>query len=412
MSNSNPEGRYPALKSADFRYFWAGQFISNIGTQMQIVAVNWQIYILTGSAAALGIIGLSRFIPIAIFSLIGGSFADVHNRKTIQFVTQSVMAVLSGILMLATFFHFATSAVIYLVTIFMSVALSFDLPARQALVPNLVDKRHLQNAMSLNFIMFQTAIIAGPAIGGFLIGAAGVGPIYLINAFSFVAVIISLILIKNDGEPDTFGKKTEISLKAIAEGLKFVRSKTIIWSTMLLDFFSTLFASATVILPVFAVDVLHVGPVALGFLYAAPAVGAVIGGFVMAHIGRIKHEGIVLLSAIVMYGLATIAFGVSSNLYVSLSALAIVGASDSVSTVIRNVIRQLETPDYIRGRITSINMIFFAGGPQLGEFEAGILAASVGGPLSVVIGGIGTLTVVGATTILIPAVRKYKNPEA
>ncbi len=379
---------------------------------MQIVAVNWQIYVLTGSAAALGIIGLSRFIPIAIFSLIGGSFADVHNRKRLQLATQSTMALLSGILAYTTFTNSASPLVIYTVTILMAIAMSFDLPARQALIPNLVDRKHLPNAMSLNFIMFQTAIIVGPAIAGFLIGSAGLGIIYAINAFSFLGVIVSLLLIRNDGEPDVAtGKKATVSIAAIVEGLKFVRSKTIVWSTMLLDFFSTLFASATVIMPVFAVDVLHVGPQGLGFLYAAPSVGAVIGGFVMAHIGHIKNQGKILLIAIVAFGLATILFGLSKNLYLSLFALSIVGAGDSVSTVIRNVIRQIETPDYIRGRMSAINMIFFAGGPQLGEFEAGILAAAVGGPLSVVIGGAGTLVAVGVATWLVPQLREYQDHE-
>lgn len=181
MDNKHPHGRYPALKYSDFRYFWLGQFISNIGTQMQIVALNWHIYILTGSAVALGIIGLSRFIPIVIFSMLGGSFADVHNRKRLQLITQSVMAVLSLTLAITTFTHNISPFIIYSVTILMAIAMSFDLPARQALVPNLIDKKHLPNAMSLNFIMFQTAMITGPAIAGFLIGYAGVGPIYFIN---------------------------------------------------------------------------------------------------------------------------------------------------------------------------------------------------------------------------------------
>jgi MFS family permease len=409
MNESEKTGRYPALKYRDFRYFWFGQLVSNVGTQMQIVALNWHIYILTGSPVALGIIGLSRFIPIALFSLIGGSFADVHNRKRIQFITQTILSVLSLILAFTTFTGAVNPLIIYMVTITSAVILAFDMPARQALVPNLVDKKHLPSAMSLNFIMFQTSLIAGPAVGGFLIGSIGVGAIYFINAGSFAAVLFALFLIRTSGEP--LGEKSTVSISAMLEGLKFVRSKTLIWSTMILDFFSTLFASATVILPIFAQDILKVGPEGLGLLYAAPSVGAVATGLAMANLPRLKNQGVILLSAVGVFGVATIVFGLSKNFMLSLIALGFVGAGDSVSTIIRNVIRNIETPDYIRGRMTSINMVFFMGGPQLGEFEAGLLAALVGAPLSVVIGGAGTLIVVGLVTAFIPAVRRYQNHE-
>ena len=376
---------------------------------MQIVALNWHIYILTGSPIALAMIGLSRFIPIVLFSLIGGSFDDGHNRKKLQFITQTAHALLSALLAITTLGGTVNPTIIYIVTILASVVVSFDLPARQALIPNLVDKKHLSSAMSLNFIMFQTSVIVGPAVGGFVIGYLGVGVVYLINAISFVGGLTSLALIKNSGEPE--GVKSQVSVKAIFEGLKFVKSKTLIWSTMILDFFSNFFASATVILPIFAKDILKVGPEGLGLLYAAPSVGAVLAGLFMANAPRMKNQGKILLAAVAVYGVATIAFGLSKVFLISLIALAFVGAGDSVSTIIRNVLRNLVTPDNLRGRMTSINMIFFVGGPQLGEFEAGLLAAAVGGPLSVAVGGIGTLLIVGTVTWLIPALRRYQNHE-
>jgi MFS family permease len=341
---------------------------------------------------------------------VGGNFADVHNRKRVQFITQIILAVLSLILAVTTLSNTVTPAIIYIVTIGTAIVVAFDLPARQALIPNLVDRKHLPSAMSLNFIMFQTSLVIGPAIGGFLIGASGVGIVYLINAFSFSSVLLALFLIKTSGEP--IGEKSTVSLSAMLDGLKFVRSKTLIWSTMILDFFSTLFASATVILPIFAKDILMVGPEGLGLLYAAPSVGAVLTGLVMANFPRIKNQGIILLSAVGVFGVATIVFGLSKNFLVSLIALGFVGAGDSVSTIIRNVIRNIETPDYIRGRMTSINMIFFMGGPQLGEFEAGLLAAFVGAPLSVVVGGAGSLIVVGFVAAFIPTIRRYQNHES
>lgn len=203
------------------------------------------------------------------------------------------------------------------------------------------------------------------------------------------------------------GESGKVSLQAILEGLSFVKSKTIIWSTMLLDFFGTFFASATALLPIYAQSILHVGPIGFGFLYAAPSVGAVCAGLILAYKGTITQQGKWLLVSVAVYALATILFGFSRVFFVSFIALFLVGAGDSISTVIRNTIRQLSTPDYIRGRMTAINMIFFMGGPQLGEFEAGALAAVVGAPISVAIGGIGTLIVVGIVAATIPVLRKY-----
>lgn len=407
MSESPQIDRFAALRYRDFRLLWIGQIISNAGSQMQIVALNWQIYLLTNSAFALGLIGLFRFLPIILFSLIGGTFADAHNRKKIMLVTQSVLAILSLILAVTTITHTITSPLIYLLTIGAAIAISFDIPARQALIPSLVEKKHLANALSLNTIMFQISTIVGPSLAGLLIAKSGVGSIYVFNAFSFIAVLIALFQMNASGA--ITGTRGEISLGAIREGLKFVKSKTIIWSTMVLDFFSTFFSSATALLPIFAKDILHVGPQGLGLLYAAPAVGAILAGFFVTHTGALKKQGILLLTSVTLYAGATIVFGFSKIFLLSLLALLFVGLGDGISTIIRNTIRQLATPDYIRGRMTSVNMIFFMGGPQLGEFEAGVLAATVGAPLSVVFGGLGTLLIVGIMAITIPVLRRYQD---
>ncbi len=399
--------RFPALKYRDFRLMWFGLLISNIGTQMQFAAINWHIFILTGSAVSLGLIGLSRFIPITIFSLIGGTIADTHNRKRILFITQTILTILSFILAVTTFTHIVNPLIIYVITALAATTIAFDVPPRQAIVPSLVHKKHLTSAMSLNVTMWYSAMIIGPALSGFIIKLFGVGGIYLINAFSFLAVISALVLMKTSG--DIEGDPSKISLSAIWEGLVFVKSKTIIWSTMILDFLSTFFSSATALLPIFAEKILHVGPIGFGFLYAAPAIGAVVTGYFTARKGTFKNEGKILLLSVLLYGGATIIFGLSKIFLLSFIALLLVGAGDSISSIIRNTIRQLETPDYIRGRMTSINMIFFIGGPQLGEFEAGILAALVGAPLSVIFGGIGTIAAVGLLAGTIPVLRRYSG---
>jgi MFS family permease len=377
---------------------------------MQFVALNWQIYVLTHSAFALGLIGFFRFIPILFFSLIGGSVADAHNRKKILAITQTTLTVLSAALVITTLTHTISPQIIFSITALSAVALAFDTPAMQAIIPSLVDKRHIPNAMSLNFIMFQTATILGPSLAGFLIAKTGLGFIYALNAFSFLFVLFSLWLLHTSGEIE--GIPTKISLKAMQEGLYFVKRKTIIWSTMLLDFFSTFFASATALIPVYAKDILAVGPTGLGLLYAAPAIGAVLAGIFATQQSKASHQGYILLISVAFYALGTLIFGVSHTFWLAFVGLILVGAGDSISSIIRNVIRQLETPDYIRGRMTAINMIFFLGGPQLGDFEAGVLASAIGAPFSVITGGMGTFIVVAAMAVMIPKLRNYDKHES
>ena len=397
--------KFPALRHRDFRLIWFGQIISNTGSHMQIVALNWQIYLLTHSPVALGLIGLFRFLPIVVFSLIGGSFADAHNRKRILIISETLLAIFAVILAVTTFQGSITPTVIYAITICAAILTSFDMPARQAFVPSLVPKSALTNALSLNSIMWQIALIIGPTIAGFIIAHSGIEQVYILNAASYVLSTILLLFIRADGS--IMGTPSIVGIAAIKEGLRFVKTRTMIWSTMLLDFFSTLLAGATALMPIFASDILHVGPQGLGFLYAAPAVGAVVAGYIIAHLGEIRKQGKVLLASVVLYAVGTILFGLSKHFQLSLLALFIIGAGDSISTIIRNTIRQISTPDAIRGRMTSINMIFFMGGPQLGEFEAGVLAAFVGAPMAVVTGGVGTLVVVGLMAAFIPSLRKY-----
>lgn len=401
--------RYPALTYRDFRLLWFGQFISNSGTQMQLVAMNWHLYALTHSAIALGMIGLFRFFPIVLFSLIGGNFADAHNRKKILLTTTISMAVLSFILSATTFTKIVNPFILYTISVFIAIASSFDIPARQAIVPNLVKKEDLSNAMSLNVIMFQTSLVLGPALAGLFIAQFGEGVVYLVNGLSFASTIIALLLMKTSGQSK--GEKPEVSIAAMIEGISFIKSQTLIWSTMLLDFFCTFFASATVLLPIFAKDILHVGPKGFGILSASPAVGAVVAGFIFAHFGILKKQGKILLVSVAFFGLATIFFGISTSFLLSFFLLFFVGAGDSISAIIRNTIRQSATPDNIRGRMSAISMVFFMGGPQLGEFEAGILAGAVGAPLSVVLGGIGSLIAVGLVAFGIPKIRNYQGHE-
>jgi MFS family permease len=396
-----------ALKYRDFRLLWTGQLISNIGTQMQTVTINYHIYILTGSAVALGLTGLVRIVPIIIFSLVGGVFADSHDRRRVLLATQSLMMVFAAILALVTNVNLVSAPFIYLLAACTAATGAFDGPARQALVPNLVRREHLTNALSLNNIMTQVASIAGPGLAGFVIAGLGVAAVYWINAASFLAVLIALILMRTSRQENVGAP--QMTLDALTEGLRFVFSTKIITATMLLDFIATFFSSASALLPIFAREILHVGPEGLGILYSAESVGAVIAGVLVARAGTIRRQGAVLLMAVASYGLATALYGASQLFVLSFFLLALVGASDTVSTILRNTIRQLNTPDYLRGRMTSVNMIFFAGGPQLGNLEAGLVAAVLGAPFSVISGGVATVIATAVVAWLVPQLRRYSG---
>ena len=359
---------------------------------MQFVAINWHVYLLTKSAFALGLVGLFRGVPIIICSLAGGVVADAFDRKRAMIVTQSVMLLTAALLSAATLSGLESVWPIYVLSAFSAAAQAFDTPARQALMPTLVPEEDFPNAVSLGIIVFNIAIIVGPAIAGFILAETGPAIIYGFNALSFLAVIGAVIAMRTSGKPDLQrGRREALSFGALQEGLRFVWQTPIIVQTMTLDFAATFFASATLLLPIFAQERLHVGARGYGFLAAAPAIGAVLTALVMARIGSFQKQGRLVVASVAVFGVATAGFGVSTVYWLSLLMLAITGAADTVSTVLRQTIRQLVTPNHLRGRMTSINMMFFMGGPQLGELEAGSLAALIGAPLSVVVGGLGSL---------------------
>jgi MFS family permease len=387
----------------------AGHLISRIGSEMQTVAINWHIYNLTGNPLSLGIIGLVRFISIIIFSPLGGITADKFDRRKVMFVSQIFMIFFSLILTVTTYNKSVSPFLIYILIALSSASSAFDTPARQAIIPGLVPAKDFINATSLNTIIWQAAIVIGPAIGGFVIASRGEGFVYLSNTISFIAFLISLILIKIP--PRKIEHSVSWGLKSFMEGLNFVFHKPLIYSTMILDFIATFFGTANVLMPIFAKDILAVGPQGLGFLYAAGSLGAVIAGLIVSSIKNLKPQGKILLASISVYGLTTLLFGISRNFYLSLLFLFLAGAGDAVSTIIRNTIRQLATPDTLRGRMISVNMIFFMGGPQLGEAEAGVAASLIGTSASVVLGGFGTIITTLIIASLIPVLRKYKGDE-
>ena len=380
----------PALKHRRFFFLWLGLLISIAGTQMQIWALFWHIRDLTDQPIALGGIGLARILPVIVFSLIGGALADSANRRTIIFVTQSAAALLALTLGLFTQFGQITIWHIYAITALSAVAIAFDGPARQSLVPNLVPAQDLPNAFSLTSIAFQAGSVIGPALSGIVIAVWGQQAVYYINAASFLAVILALFFIGD--VPQRIEQNTKgISLSSIGDGIRFILSKPIIFSTMILDFIATFFASANTLMPFVARDVLHVGVVEYGWLSAAQSVGAVSVAVTISQMRDLRRQGPLFLGSVVIFGAATVLFGLSRHIVLAWFALALTGAADGLSTIIRNTIRQLQTPDHIRGRMTSVNQVFFQGGPQLGEIEAGAVAQVFGAPFAIVSGGIGCI---------------------
>jgi MFS family permease len=303
----------------------------------------------------------------------------------------------------------ATLPMVYVFAALTAAATAFDAPARQALTPNLVPRADLPNAISLMTILFQVASVAGPSLAGIVIAARGVGFAYALNAVSFLAVLVALAAMRDVPEPPV-EERSPVSIRAAAEGLRFVFRAPLIRGSMFLDFFATFFASATTMLPIFVQDVLRVGPRAYGWLYAAPAVGALLAGlFMVGAVDKIERRGRVLFWAVAAFGVATVGFGISRWFPLSYLFLALTGATDTVSMVLRNIIRQLSTPDSLRGRMTSVNMVFFMGGPQLGELEAGVVAQLFSAPVSVVTGGIGCLLAVGWIAARTPELRGYRR---
>jgi MFS family permease len=407
----SPVGRFPALGSADFRNLWIGQILSAAGSQMQFWALNWQIYEITRSPIALGLVGLVRVGPILAFSLLGGMIADARDRRRLLIATQSTLTLVALALAAMTASGRASVAGIYLLTALGAAAIAFDNPARQALIPSLVPREHLPNAFALNSTGFQVATIAGPMLAGLIIARVGTAAAYLLNAVSFLAVIVALLRLRYR---PTEAAPGQVGLDALREGLRFVWGTPILVSTMTLDFFATFFSSASALLPIFARDILRVGPQGYGILAAAPAAGSLLAGATMSLLPPIARQGRMLLGSVMAYGVATIGFGISPSFTLSALFLAATGASDTVSTVLRQTIRQTITPDHLRGRMVSVNMIFFMGGPQLGEMEAGLVAHWFSAPISVVTGGIGCLMATAVVARLAPDLRRYPpaSPDA
>jgi MFS family permease len=379
---------------------------------MQSAALLWHVSLLAPpgwKALALGMVGLARLGPVVVFGLLSGLLADVVDRRRLMLVAQVVMMLAAATLALATASGFATILVILCVAGVGTAAAGAAAPARQALIPNLVPREHWPNAIALSSIVSQTASVVGPALAGLALALVGPATVYALNAASFLAVIAALLLMRGV-PPIPPAERGDVSVRALREGVRFVFGAPVLRSTLLLDALATFFCSATALLPIFAQDLLQLGPREYGWLFAAPSAGAVLASLAMVRFAdRITRRGVVLLWAVAIYGMATVVFGLSRAFWLTFAALAVTGAADTVSAVLRNIVRQLETPDRLRGRMIGISMLFFMGGPQLGEFESGVAAQWLGAGLAVTVGGVASVLTTAWIAWRTPALRAYRR---
>jgi MFS family permease len=381
------------LRHREFRLLWTGQVLSLVGTRMQGAALSWHLYDLTRDAAITGSLGIARLIPLMTFAMVGGMLADMLDRRRLMLGAQTIMGLIAASLGIATLLGSRAIWPLFAVAALNAIVVAFDGPARQSLLPRLVPADEFPRAISLNSMTNQVASILGPALMGVLITHASVGLVYCFNAVSFVFVIGGLLLMKPvPPSPGTIPPR--LGVRSLREGLSFLRRSELLLTLMLLDFLATFFASATPLLPVYAKEILHVDARGYGWLVSAESVGSFVAAAAVSVLPGIRKQGQVVLGAVFVYGLATVAFGLGREFWVCFLALAATGAADTVSTVVRQTVRQLHTPDHLRGRTTGISMLFFQGGPQLGSLEAGLVARWLGPVVSVVSGGIGCMLTV------------------
>jgi MFS family permease len=410
----------PALHHRDYALLWAGVLISNAGSQMQLWSIFWHLRLLSDQPIVVSGIGIARFVPILVFALIGGLVADTFNRKTVVLVTQTAMLAVATALGALTASGQINLWWIYGLVILQGISIAFDGPTRQSLIPNLVPREDLPSAFGLQSIAANVGAVAGPALSGWVIASIGIQWSYWINAISFLGVIAAVLMMgpiqgdmaRRQGGIIDGRVVPRLDLSEIPVGIRFILHQPIILSSMILDFFATFFSSANTLLPFVAQDVLHVGSVGYGWLAAGQSIGSLVVAFIMSQRKQILGQGRLLLAAVAGFGVATILFGLSRTYLLTMAALILVGGSDTISTVLRNTIRQLQTPDALRGRMVSINQIFFMGGPQLGEVEAGIVAQVFGTPAAIITGGIGCILSVAVITARFPQLRNYNGDEA
>ncbi len=397
--------RESVLRHPGYLNFAASRVFSSLSFQSVAIAMGWMIYDQTHSAFALALVGFCQFLPMAVLTFVVGHVADRFDRRRIGLACQLIEAVTSLVLAIATWQQWLTPAGILVAVTIMGAVVAFERPTMAALLPSIVPVSMLQRAVATSTSMMQTALIIGPSLGGLLYGVSPIAP-FAVAAVLFAVASFNVISIRMQWTPS---KREPVTLTSVFAGVSFIRSRPVMLGTISLDLFAVLLGGATALLPIFARDILHAGPWGLGLLRAAPAIGALAMSIVLARRPLTSDVGRKMMMAVAVFGVATIVFSLSTNIAVSVIALLVVGASDTVSVVVRSSLVQLLTPDEMRGRVNAVNSLFIGTSNQLGEFESGMLAGVIGPVVAGIVGGVGTIAVVLLWTRLFPDLLKVKT---
>lgn len=374
---------------------------------MQIVAVSWQVYQLTHSPVALGLIGLLQAIPRLLLSLVGGVFADVFDRRKMLLIIDCTMAATSAVLAICTMTHTINMGIISVVVLIAASVSAFEFPTRQAVIPTLVPREELAEAMSVSTVMMQLTFVIGATTGGFVLAQVGTANTYWIDVISYFVVIAALLVMVIPRIP--VERRAQASVGALVDGMRFLREHPVILAVLSLDFFATFFGSPRALLPVYASDILHVGTQGLGILLAATSIGAVALTPLTSRIGRFRRQGVGVALAVIGWGICIIIFGfLSGPLWLSVLFLAGAGAADMVSMILRGLVVQLTTPDEMRGRMSAVNAMFVIGGPMLGQFESGVVAGIFTPQISVISGGVACIIATLAIAAAVPGLLRVE----
>jgi MFS family permease len=392
---------HPALQHRDFNLLALGRLCGTFGSQMLSVAVGWQVYDITHDPFALGMVGLCQFLPALFLVLHAGHFADQLDRARLAAITYMVHSSCGLALFLLSWHGNHEVWPIYSLAVMLGVARITGAPASKALLPNLIPAEAFSNAVSLSTLAFQIATIGGPALGG-IAYAFGAPTVYGIATLMMGLATLSTALIRTRSQ----GEKKPLNWDNLIAGAHFIRQHPIVLGAISLDLFAVLFGGVIALLPIYAKDILHVGPAGLGILRAAPAAGAAIMAVVLAYIPLKRRVGHWLFGSVILFGLTVICFGLSGNFFLSLGLLLTMGASDMISVYVRSHLVQMQTPDEVRGRVSAVNMLFITTSNELGEFESGVTASWFGTIPATILGGVLTLAVAGLCAWRIPALRR------
>ena len=403
------DGESPAalLRHPPFAFLWSSRVLSNVGSHMLTVAVGWQLYALTGSALDLGLVGLAEFVPIVALTLVVGQVADRSDRRLVAVVCQIVKAGATAMLAVGTAGGWQSKGSILAIVVVIGAARAFENPTMTAMVPEVVPRARVARAMAWIVSANQTAQILGPALGG-LLYAVGAPVAYATGGALFVLAAACAAAIRR---ARTARARPPVTLETVFSGVAFIRARPVLLGTMSLDLFAVLLGGATALLPIYARDVLGVGPAGLGILRSAPAVGALLTSIALTRYPLERGIGRSLFRAVLVFGAATVVFGLSTSFALSLAALAVLGAADVVSVVIRVSLVQLRTPDEMRGRVSAVHSLFTGTSNQLGAFESGLVAALIGAVPAVLVGGVGTMAVAVLWMMLFPELRRIRTYE-